>query len=104
MNLGREITRLEQDMVERTPRWEGKKEQKKMTKPVVRVEEAKENLASGETTPRVGGNQEDNSENRKNSPRGGRSQGKGNSETASQGGGSQGEGNSETILWGEGSS
>ncbi|KAM7089150.1 LOW QUALITY PROTEIN: alpha-N-acetylgalactosaminide alpha-2,6-sialyltransferase 1 [Ciconia maguari] len=45
VTLGRDITRLKQDMVERTPRWrEGKEEQKKMTKPVARVEEDKENM------------------------------------------------------------
>ncbi|CAM9697574.1 unnamed protein product [Bubo scandiacus] len=44
LTLGRDITKLEQDMVERTPRWEGKEEQKKMPKPVARVEEAKENM------------------------------------------------------------
>ncbi|KFV44837.1 Alpha-N-acetylgalactosaminide alpha-2,6-sialyltransferase 1, partial [Gavia stellata] len=44
VTLGRDITRLEQDMVERTPSWEGKEEQKKMTKPIARVEEAKENM------------------------------------------------------------
>nr|XP_010307284.1 PREDICTED: alpha-N-acetylgalactosaminide alpha-2,6-sialyltransferase 1 [Balearica regulorum gibbericeps] len=44
VTLGSDITRLEQAMVERTPRWEGKEEQKKMMKPVARVEEAKENL------------------------------------------------------------
>lgn len=44
MILGRDITRLEQDMVEKTPRWEGKEEQKKMMKPVARLEEAKENM------------------------------------------------------------
>ncbi|XP_026716666.1 alpha-N-acetylgalactosaminide alpha-2,6-sialyltransferase 1 isoform X3 [Athene cunicularia] len=44
VTLGRDITRLEQDMFEKTPRWEGKEEQKKMTKPVARVEEAKENM------------------------------------------------------------
>ncbi|XP_063208261.1 alpha-N-acetylgalactosaminide alpha-2,6-sialyltransferase 1 isoform X4 [Chroicocephalus ridibundus] len=43
--LGRDITKLKQDMVERTPRWEEKEEQKKMMKPVPRVEEAKENMA-----------------------------------------------------------
>uniref|UniRef100_A0A8C0BSW7 alpha-N-acetylgalactosaminide alpha-2,6-sialyltransferase n=1 Tax=Buteo japonicus TaxID=224669 RepID=A0A8C0BSW7_9AVES len=42
--LGRDITRLEQDMVEKTPRWEGKEEQEKMMKPVARLEEAKENM------------------------------------------------------------
>ncbi|XP_009703478.1 PREDICTED: alpha-N-acetylgalactosaminide alpha-2,6-sialyltransferase 1 [Cariama cristata] len=44
VTLGRDSTRLEQDMVERTPRWEGKKEQKKVMKPVAMVEEAKENM------------------------------------------------------------
>ncbi|XP_009955085.1 PREDICTED: alpha-N-acetylgalactosaminide alpha-2,6-sialyltransferase 1 [Leptosomus discolor] len=44
VTLGRDITRLEQDTVERTPRWEGKDKQKKMMKPVARVEEAKENM------------------------------------------------------------
>ncbi|NXU26734.1 SIA7A sialyltransferase, partial [Thalassarche chlororhynchos] len=44
LTLGRNITRLEQDMVERTPRWEGKEAQKKMMKPVAGVEEAKENM------------------------------------------------------------
>ncbi|XP_074703567.1 alpha-N-acetylgalactosaminide alpha-2,6-sialyltransferase 1 isoform X1 [Strix aluco] len=44
LTLGRDITKLEKDMVERTPRWEGKEEQKKMPKPVARVEEAKENM------------------------------------------------------------
>ncbi|NWS57897.1 SIA7A sialyltransferase, partial [Chunga burmeisteri] len=44
VTLGRGSTRLEQDMVERTPRWEGKKEQKKIMKPVAMVEEAKENM------------------------------------------------------------
>uniref|UniRef100_A0A8C8BLB2 alpha-N-acetylgalactosaminide alpha-2,6-sialyltransferase n=1 Tax=Otus sunia TaxID=257818 RepID=A0A8C8BLB2_9STRI len=43
LTLGRDITKLEQDMVERTPRWEGKEEQKKMPKPVARVEDDKEN-------------------------------------------------------------
>ncbi|NXT40012.1 SIA7A sialyltransferase, partial [Pelecanoides urinatrix] len=44
VTLGRDITRLEQGMVERTPRWEGKEAQKKMMKPVAGVEEAKENM------------------------------------------------------------
>ncbi|NXK27572.1 SIA7A sialyltransferase, partial [Arenaria interpres] len=42
--LGRDITKFKQDMVERTQKWEGKEEQKKMLKPVARVEEAKENV------------------------------------------------------------
>ncbi|KAM9281750.1 alpha-N-acetylgalactosaminide alpha-2,6-sialyltransferase 1 [Morus bassanus] len=58
-------------MVERTPRWEGKEDQKKMTKPVARVEEAKENMTVKPrprlegikkttviTAPRVQGNKE----------------------------------------------
>ncbi|KAM6376892.1 LOW QUALITY PROTEIN: alpha-N-acetylgalactosaminide alpha-2,6-sialyltransferase 1 [Pluvialis apricaria] len=44
VTLGRDITRLKQDMAERTPRWKGKEEQKKMTKPVARVEEDKESM------------------------------------------------------------
>uniref|UniRef100_A0A8C3JU53 alpha-N-acetylgalactosaminide alpha-2,6-sialyltransferase n=1 Tax=Calidris pygmaea TaxID=425635 RepID=A0A8C3JU53_9CHAR len=42
--LGRGITKLKQDTIERTQKWEGKEEQKKTMKPVVRVEEAKENV------------------------------------------------------------
>ncbi|NXG55915.1 SIA7A sialyltransferase, partial [Hemiprocne comata] len=45
VTLGRDTTRLEQDMVERTTKWGGKEEQKKMVKPVAMVEEAKENMA-----------------------------------------------------------
>ncbi|XP_069655086.1 alpha-N-acetylgalactosaminide alpha-2,6-sialyltransferase 1 isoform X1 [Haliaeetus albicilla] len=41
---GRDVTTLKQDMVEKTPRWEGKEEQEKMMKPVARLEEAKENM------------------------------------------------------------
>ncbi|XP_054027076.1 alpha-N-acetylgalactosaminide alpha-2,6-sialyltransferase 1, partial [Dryobates pubescens] len=44
VTLWRGITRLEQDMAEGTPRWEGKEEQKKMMKQVARMEEAKQNL------------------------------------------------------------
>ncbi|XP_010185642.1 PREDICTED: alpha-N-acetylgalactosaminide alpha-2,6-sialyltransferase 1 [Mesitornis unicolor] len=44
MTVGKGITSLKQDMVERTSRWEGKEEQKKITKPVARVEEAKESV------------------------------------------------------------
>lgn len=43
--LGRDITRLKQDMLGKMPRWEGREEQKKMMEPVARVEEAKENVA-----------------------------------------------------------
>ncbi|XP_009880706.1 PREDICTED: alpha-N-acetylgalactosaminide alpha-2,6-sialyltransferase 1 [Charadrius vociferus] len=46
VTLGRDTTRLKQDMAERTSRWEGKEEQKKMTKPVARVEEAKEGMTA----------------------------------------------------------
>ncbi|NWU62481.1 SIA7A sialyltransferase, partial [Pterocles burchelli] len=42
--MERDITRLEQGVVERTPRWEGKEEQKNMMKPVAKVEEAKESI------------------------------------------------------------
>ncbi|KFP99979.1 Alpha-N-acetylgalactosaminide alpha-2,6-sialyltransferase 1, partial [Haliaeetus albicilla] len=41
---GRDVTTLKQDMVEKTPRWEGKEEQEKMMKPVARLEEAKEHM------------------------------------------------------------
>ncbi|NXI36177.1 SIA7A sialyltransferase, partial [Galbula dea] len=71
VTLGKDITSLEQEMVERTPRWEGKEEQKKMTKPVATVEEAQEKMtikpSSGlegirkttvETSPRVQGYKE----------------------------------------------
>ncbi|NWH65883.1 SIA7A sialyltransferase, partial [Geococcyx californianus] len=44
VTLGRDTKRLKQDMVERTPRWEGKEEQKKVAKPVASVEKAKENM------------------------------------------------------------
>ncbi|NXD69102.1 SIA7A sialyltransferase, partial [Eolophus roseicapillus] len=44
VSLGRDITRLKQDMLEKTPRWKGREEQKKMMEPVARVEEAKENV------------------------------------------------------------
>ncbi|KFU97594.1 Alpha-N-acetylgalactosaminide alpha-2,6-sialyltransferase 1, partial [Pterocles gutturalis] len=40
----RDITRLEQGVVERTPRWEGKEDQKNMMKPVAKVEEAKKSI------------------------------------------------------------
>ncbi|KAM4762097.1 alpha-N-acetylgalactosaminide alpha-2,6-sialyltransferase 1 [Cyanocitta cristata] len=42
--LGGHITRLK-DVVEKTPRWKGKEEQKETMKPVTRVTEAKENMA-----------------------------------------------------------
>ncbi|XP_050764416.1 alpha-N-acetylgalactosaminide alpha-2,6-sialyltransferase 1 [Gymnogyps californianus] len=71
VTLARDITRLKQDMVERTPRWEGKEEQKKRTKPVARGEEAKENMTvkppprlegikktTVKTAPRAQGNKE----------------------------------------------
>ncbi|XP_061233329.1 alpha-N-acetylgalactosaminide alpha-2,6-sialyltransferase 1 [Neopsephotus bourkii] len=44
VSLGRDITRLKQDMLEKTPRWEGREEQKKMMEPVARVGEGKENM------------------------------------------------------------
>ncbi|XP_075297088.1 alpha-N-acetylgalactosaminide alpha-2,6-sialyltransferase 1 isoform X2 [Opisthocomus hoazin] len=71
VSSGRNISRLEQDMVERTPKLEGKEEQKKMATPVARVEEAKENVAvkpplglkgikktTVKTDPRVQGNKQ----------------------------------------------
>ncbi|XP_037266625.1 alpha-N-acetylgalactosaminide alpha-2,6-sialyltransferase 1 isoform X6 [Falco rusticolus] len=71
MTLGRDISRLELDMVERSSKWEGKEDQKKMVKPITRVEEAKENMtvkpvpglegiknATVKTAPKVQGNQE----------------------------------------------
>ncbi|NWR54358.1 SIA7A sialyltransferase, partial [Bucorvus abyssinicus] len=44
VTLRGDIIRLDQDIVEGTPRWEGKEEQKKIMKPVARVEEAKESM------------------------------------------------------------
>ncbi|NXS60668.1 SIA7A sialyltransferase, partial [Brachypteracias leptosomus] len=44
VTVGRDSTRLKQDVAERTPRWEGREEQKKTMKPVTRVEEAKKNV------------------------------------------------------------
>ncbi|KFO86414.1 Alpha-N-acetylgalactosaminide alpha-2,6-sialyltransferase 1, partial [Buceros rhinoceros silvestris] len=44
VTLQGDIIRVDQDIVEGTPRWEGKEEQKKIVKPVVRSEEAKENM------------------------------------------------------------
>ncbi|KAM6297491.1 alpha-N-acetylgalactosaminide alpha-2,6-sialyltransferase 1 [Aegotheles albertisi] len=44
VTLGKDSTRLQQDVVERTPGREGKEEQKKMMKPVAKVEEAKEKV------------------------------------------------------------
>ncbi|XP_068269385.1 alpha-N-acetylgalactosaminide alpha-2,6-sialyltransferase 1 [Nyctibius grandis] len=71
VTLGRDITRLQQETVERTPRWKGKEEQKKTTKPVARVEEAKEDMTvkppprlegikktTVQTAPRAQGNKE----------------------------------------------
>ncbi|NXX15301.1 SIA7A sialyltransferase, partial [Podargus strigoides] len=66
---GRDIASLKQDMVVRTPRWEGKEEQKKVMKPVARVEEAKNMTmkrppglerikTTVKTAPRVQGNKE----------------------------------------------
>lgn len=45
MALGTDVTRLKRDVVERTPRWDGKEEQKKIMKSVAKVEEAKGNTA-----------------------------------------------------------
>ncbi|KFP72233.1 Alpha-N-acetylgalactosaminide alpha-2,6-sialyltransferase 1, partial [Acanthisitta chloris] len=45
VTLGRDITRLKQDVVEKTTKWKGKEEQKKMIEPLPRVEGTKENLA-----------------------------------------------------------
>ncbi|NXV80900.1 SIA7A sialyltransferase, partial [Atlantisia rogersi] len=42
--LGSDIAKLQQDTAERTPRPEGKEEQKKMMEPLARVEEAKKNM------------------------------------------------------------
>ncbi|NXC16570.1 SIA7A sialyltransferase, partial [Corythaeola cristata] len=71
VTLGRDITRLKQDMVERIPGWEGKKEWKKITKPVAKVEEARESMTvkpplrlegikktTVKTAPRVQGNED----------------------------------------------
>ncbi|XP_039937974.1 alpha-N-acetylgalactosaminide alpha-2,6-sialyltransferase 1 [Hirundo rustica] len=44
VTLGGHITRLK-GVVEKTPRWKGKEEQKETMKPVMRVKEAKENVA-----------------------------------------------------------
>ncbi|NWI04229.1 SIA7A sialyltransferase, partial [Tichodroma muraria] len=44
LTLGGHITRLK-DVVEKRPRWQGKEEQKETMKPVMRVKEAKENMA-----------------------------------------------------------
>ncbi|XP_071672581.1 alpha-N-acetylgalactosaminide alpha-2,6-sialyltransferase 1-like [Patagioenas fasciata] len=45
VTLGKDVTRLKRDVVERTPRWDGKEEQKKMMKSLAKVEEAKGNTA-----------------------------------------------------------
>ncbi|NXS00309.1 SIA7A sialyltransferase, partial [Oxylabes madagascariensis] len=68
VTLGGHIPRLK-DVVEKTPRWKGKEEQKETMKPVMRVKEAKENMAvkppsqlegirktTVQTTPMVQGN------------------------------------------------
>ncbi|NXB96970.1 SIA7A sialyltransferase, partial [Vidua chalybeata] len=44
VTLGGHMTRLD-DMVEKTPRWNGKEEQKETMKPVLSVKKAKENMA-----------------------------------------------------------
>ncbi|NXS08368.1 SIA7A sialyltransferase, partial [Neodrepanis coruscans] len=43
--LTRDITKLKKDVVEKTPGWKGKEEEKKMMEPVTRVKEGKENMA-----------------------------------------------------------
>ncbi|NXN12585.1 SIA7A sialyltransferase, partial [Indicator maculatus] len=71
VTLWRGITRLEQDMAERAPRWEGKEEQKQRMNPLARMEEVKQNVTvkppfelagirktTVKTTPRVLGNEE----------------------------------------------
>ncbi|NXM72358.1 SIA7A sialyltransferase, partial [Serilophus lunatus] len=45
VTLTRDITKLKKDVVEKTPRWKRKEEEKKMMKPVTRVKEGKENMA-----------------------------------------------------------
>ncbi|NXY49143.1 SIA7A sialyltransferase, partial [Ceuthmochares aereus] len=75
VTLERDIKKLEQDDVQRMPRWEGKEEQKKTAKAVARVEKAKENTtvkaplglegiknATVKTAPRVQGNKEKTTE------------------------------------------
>ncbi|NWV01629.1 SIA7A sialyltransferase, partial [Upupa epops] len=69
--LGKDMAGLKQDMVQKTPRWEGKEEQEIMTNPVARVEELKGNMTvkppsemedikmrTVETVPVVQGNRE----------------------------------------------
>ncbi|NXT74619.1 SIA7A sialyltransferase, partial [Zapornia atra] len=45
LTLGSDTAKLQQDAADRTPRPEGKEEQKKMMEPLARVEEAKKNMA-----------------------------------------------------------
>lgn len=45
VTLGKDVTRLKRDMVERTPRWDRKEEKKTTMKSVAKVEEAKGNTA-----------------------------------------------------------
>ncbi|NXG16463.1 SIA7A sialyltransferase, partial [Grallaria varia] len=54
VTLGRDITKLKKDVVEKTPGWKGKKEEKKTVEPVTRVKEAKENMA-GKSQPQLEG-------------------------------------------------
>ncbi|NWT01321.1 SIA7A sialyltransferase, partial [Mionectes macconnelli] len=71
VTLGRDITKLKKDVVEKTPSWKGKEEEKKMMKPVTRVKEDKKNVvvkpppqaegvkkATVKTAPVVQGNKE----------------------------------------------
>ncbi|NWI53606.1 SIA7A sialyltransferase, partial [Calyptomena viridis] len=45
VTLGRDITKLKKDVVEKTPREKGKEEEKKMVEPVTKVKEGKKNMA-----------------------------------------------------------
>ncbi|XP_027741913.1 alpha-N-acetylgalactosaminide alpha-2,6-sialyltransferase 1 isoform X1 [Empidonax traillii] len=45
VTLGRDITKLKKDVVEKTPSWKGKEEEKKMMEPVTTDKKAKENMA-----------------------------------------------------------
>ncbi|NXC32351.1 SIA7A sialyltransferase, partial [Campylorhamphus procurvoides] len=54
VTLRREITKPKKDVVEKTPRWKGKEEEKKMVEPVTRVKEAKEDT-TGKPQPQLEG-------------------------------------------------
>ncbi|NWW73992.1 SIA7A sialyltransferase, partial [Climacteris rufus] len=45
VTLGGDVTRLKEGVVEKTPRWKGKEEEKGTMRPATRVKEAKENMA-----------------------------------------------------------